>query len=316
MPTKNVIVLMDDESRRSELHNKLGKTIRPLYLCMQRFETEVFTYQIYGLMVADYKLSDFIKTRDGIVILLDYAFTTSATLSAIEKILTNNPNKPTMIFIENCFGKTINSELVQKLYQYNGPHIKVFGDINIKPTEKLSYDDPGPVDNSLNWFNKEIKKLEEAEKESKKKVILVNQGNKYTSKNIKIMDMVKLFENCTLPIELWDHYGRLRIVHYSIRKYGFNDSINQNGWLCTNWKKYKTSIGHGDKWHYTLTRFWINIISQLNETYDSFEKMYAEVPMIQRGNLFKDYYSDDIIANQYARNNWIAPNLKQTVHKN
>src|SRR5438046_9672841 len=86
---------------------------------------------------------------------------------------------------------------------------------------------------------------------------------KATSTNIPIQLLAKEFQDCTLKLDLWNHYGRLRIVYYSLINYGFKNSIDQNGWLCKNWIKYKTSIGHGNLWHYTLTRFWINILYNL-----------------------------------------------------
>ena len=120
------------------------------------------------------------------------------------------------------------------------------------------------------------------------------------------------FERCKMNLNLWDHYGRLRIVHYSLMKYGFANTIDPNGWLCKNWKKYKTSIGHGNLWHYTLTRFWATILYclQSKNKYSTFSELYEKNPEVQNGSLFKEYYLDDIVFTTNARNNWVSPNKK------
>ena len=119
------------------------------------------------------------------------------------------------------------------------------------------------------------------------------------------------FEDNTLPITFWDHYGRLRIVFFSILHYGYKNTIDQNGWLCTNWKKYKHSIGHGNLWNYTLTRFWTNILYciQRRHKFKTFKELYDRFPKIHYGSLFKDFYSNDIIFSDRARKTWIPPNL-------
>ncbi len=82
--------------------------------------------------------------------------------------------------------------------------------------------------------------------------------------------------------------------------------------LCTNWKKYKTSIGHGNLWHYTLTRFWANVLYNLqkNYHYKTFKELYDSHPNIQIGSMFNEYYSEDVLFTDYARHNWVSPNLK------
>ena len=123
--------------------------------------------------------------------------------------------------------------------------------------------------------------------------------------------MAQQFQSGTMPLHIWDHYGRLRIVDYSLMKYGYANTIDPNGWLCKHWKSYKTTIGHGDLWHYSLTRFWINIIYNLQtkNKYKTFDELYKNNPNIHTGSLFKKYYSDDVIFTPKARNEWVQPNL-------
>ncbi len=143
-----------------------------------------------------------------------------------------------------------------------------------------------------------------------------NPLGKLSSRSISTKELVILFEKCKLPLELWDHYGRLRIVSYAITKYGFQKAFEQDSWLCMVWKKYKTSIGHGHLWHYTLTRFWGNIIYNLHKKgiYSSFDELYDKNPEIHFGKLFQKYYTNDVLFSKDARNHWVPPNLKNKIN--
>ena len=123
--------------------------------------------------------------------------------------------------------------------------------------------------------------------------------------------MVTQFENSSLPLTIWDHYGRLRIVNHYLEKYGYQRTSDIDGPLCVAWKKYKTSVGHEKLWNYTLTRFWINVLYSLHkkEPYLTFAQIYERYTDIQFGSFFKKYYSDDVIFSQLAKNTWIEPNL-------
>jgi len=126
--------------------------------------------------------------------------------------------------------------------------------------------------------------------------------------------LVDLFDSNTLPIGLWDHYGRLRVVWTALYKKGLEDSLDQQGWLCTRWKAYKESIGHGEKWHYTLTRFWVHIIHNLNnssEDFPSFEAFWVKHgESIKQGSYFRNFYSDAVMMDPKARTEWTPPDLK------
>ena len=121
---------------------------------------------------------------------------------------------------------------------------------------------------------------------------------------------VKQFDKGTLPLEMWDHYGRLQIVYYSVVKFGLPPTMQLNSWLCTKWKSYKESIGHGHLWNYTLTMFWAQIIAKLAPKYNNFNELYADNTWIHNGNLYRSYYSDEIIFSSAAKNNWVKPDLK------
>lgn len=142
---------------------------------------------------------------------------------------------------------------------------------------------------------------------------LYKQKVAVTPVSIPIKDLIDQFQNCTLPLDFWTHYCRLRIVLYSIVNYGTQQTLNPQGWLCTTWRKYKTSVGHGHLWHYTLTSFWVHLLANLWATgkYTTFEAMYSQTPDLQNGHLHKQYYSDQFLFNANGKINWVEPDLKR-----
>jgi hypothetical protein len=136
--------------------------------------------------------------------------------------------------------------------------------------------------------------------------------------------LVFLFENAQLPLDNWDHRNQMRIINYSIKKYGYDNSIDEDSWLCRNWKKYifnVMNLEYNSYWHYSLIRFWVEIIHKFGK-YDTdkaettklsgFDKMYAssQLAWLRNPNLWQYYYSKDVLFSPHARECWVSPNLR------
>lgn len=280
---KTVLVLLDDELRRSNFldgdknSSRFGISEPILWMCRIQTEDElrIFRYEVFGLLTKDAKLDQLISRKDGLVIILRKC--DSDISSRIKDIVTANQNKPIMLILEDI-------KLEHLPSWFASENRKSFG--------------VGEYSAAKKWFYQQIQNTK-----------VVKLENQYTSRTIPIEEMAAKFEDKSLEMELWDHFGRLRIVHYYLSKNGFKQTIDQNGELCKHWKAYKTSVGHGRLWNYTLTRFWTNIIYQMMELHKgkSFEQMYDATPSVQNGSLHKKYYYDETIFSDTARNNWVAP---------
>ena len=302
---KHVIVLMDNENRRSYfINDSLGRDPALSLLCMRPSQAMIdartyFKFDVFGLFVDDDKLNDYISSRNGIIISIDidnFIRNKDNFMTRITEILESHQTLPIAVVIDSRqFGKTIN-----------------FDDIINWFNEKLShkYHKLFVFDNSYNkkkeiiyWFNSEL------EQNMSKKLKII------TSETINAKDLMDKFADGTLEIELWNHYGRLRVVWCSIVRFGFDQSIDPDGWLCNSWKKYKISIGHGDRWNYTLTRFWITLLYNIQKKYNykSFKTLYDSTPYIHSGKLFEEYYTREIFSDQ-ARQSWIEPTKKSLLN--
>jgi hypothetical protein len=309
---KSVVILTNCDRKPFLFLNNLGiyTPITEPGMCMQRTPTRLFNYQMFNILVSDNKLADYLTTRNGIIILVDEL--NEKIVQRINHVIGPNADIPILIVLEssddyqNILQKSIHSP--NHLYV----HIKNANDIT----------------NSHAWFNSMLTQV----LQTPLPPVVTSPSNtptKFTSDTIPTTILVDQFQNRTLPLEIWDHYGRLRIVYYALRTYGLNNTIDKNGWLCTNWIRYKTSIGHGDLWHYSLTRFWAHILFNimyrfnyshesvgkvaysgvLTEKYDSFKNLYNDNPIIHSGRLFEKYYTRERLFSPHSRDNWVEPDL-------
>jgi hypothetical protein len=263
---------------------------------MYQTPTRLFRFDKFGLFTQNQKISDYLKTRAGIVIVVEINRLNNDVISRIDSVVKNISGKPVLILIED---RSFGSNRVNVKHHFS----KLIGPNVMATSNELD---------ALEWFNGRITGFVDGMLVRTPEKAKQSTCEQLTSATISIHEMARMFENCTMPLSVWDHYGRLRIVYHSLITYGFESTIDPNGWLCKHWKAYKTSIGHGQLWHYTLTRFWVNILLNIQRKYNykSFDELYKSHPKIHYGSLFKEYYSEDVLFTDYARENWVKPNLK------
>src|SRR5439155_15338759 len=114
---KNVIVLRDNKQKESIFLKDLGIIIiNPIStMCLVQLPTKIFNFQIFGILIQDKKLTDFIKTKDGIIILLDFEKINNNILDCVKKIIVGCSEKPLLIIFEKYDDSKINYNSIQTL---------------------------------------------------------------------------------------------------------------------------------------------------------------------------------------------------------
>ena len=323
---------MDDENRKSKYLGdiSLGNFTELGLLCRMPTQAEIdnsknFLFEVFGLFTKDQKLTNFLQFHDGIIISIDsknVQKNPNLFISRINNIINENSNIPVATVIDNDDSMTSNTrQTVNKLLEdiirtdiseifivnYSSDLSGLMQSDNISDVNKWINTTLKKTNNKFNKYKITNNRTNDNYVINKRKQIK-EKTKILTSNTINANTLMRLFDDATLPIDVWDHYGRLRVVWCSIIKFGFEKTIDPKGWLCTAWKRYKTSIGHGDKWNYTLTRFWINIINGIQESakYRTFRELYKNNPRIHSGKLFLEYYGNEIFSD-HAKNNWIQP---------
>jgi hypothetical protein len=281
----NVIVLADNKNYSRDFLKCLGMSSGSPFLCILHIHTKMFTFQIYGLDEEDSKIFSHVKTNAGLVIIVtkDNYF---KLFERIKLYVSNISHIPILIVIENLS----NLEQVDKISKANVRY--EFGSQMGEQVSPSHYIQTGAGYKNMQWFNSCVLAF------------------KPLPKNILgLEELVKQFVDCELSIENWSHFNRLRLVYFSLKNFGYDKTIDQSGWLCVSWNKYKNTIGHSHLWNYTLTKFWIDQIFSLmlkNQSMD-FAQLYAEYKFLSDGNLHKKYYSNEVLFSDKARIQWVSP---------
>jgi hypothetical protein len=231
-------------------------------------------------------MNDYIKTKEGIIIVLDDKIYSEEINNRIKTIVNENPKTPILFIFDNI-----------KMNMINDPnnYIKNFVSENRKAffysENSINKNEP------MTWLNYILKNSEKKDS---------NNSNEYNDD-----ELITLFHTQQLPMKNWNHKERLRIVWIHLVRYGYENCINQNGILCKNWKKYKDSIGHSELWNYTITRFFIELLFPLTKKYKSLNQIWNDMNFghLKDGKLFLKYYTRETLFSEKAKNEYIQPNI-------
>lgn len=279
----NVIVLADNKNYSRDFLKRLGMSIGSPFLCTLHIPTKMFTFQMYGIEESDEKIFSHVKTNAGLVIIVSK----DNYLKLYERIefYTNNiTHIPILILIEGI--SDLNQ--INKISKIN---VRYELDLQTKSFNNTYTDEEYY---NMSWFNNQVIKFKPLPKDL-----------------LELEELVKQFIDCKLSIENWSHFNRLRLVYFSLKNYGYEKTIDQSGWLCVSWNKYKNTIGHSHLWNYTLTKFWVDqIFSLMLKTPKmNFAQLYAEYDFLSDGNLHKKSYTNEVLFSDKARSEWVEPNI-------
>lgn len=131
----------------------------------------------------------------------------------------------------------------------------------------------------------------------------------------EIENLIKAFENCTLPRCEWSHPAHLTVALWYLTHYSEPDATN-----CIRDRIKRYNLAHGIKttkdsgYHETLTLFWIRMASQYlsSVTSDSSLVDIANKLIQDYGNprFPLEYYSRELLMSWEARKDWVEPDLK------
>lgn len=131
----------------------------------------------------------------------------------------------------------------------------------------------------------------------------------------EIKNIVRAFEDCTLPPAEWKHSAHLTVALWYLTHFSVQEAIN-----CLRDRITTYNIAHGIKitkdsgYHETLTLFWVQIIIRyLRDNIGN-----NNIVLLTNGliNSYEDpffpleYYNRDLLMSCQARISWVKPDLK------
>jgi hypothetical protein len=120
------------------------------------------------------------------------------------------------------------------------------------------------------------------------------------------------FENGTWPVEEWKHKHHLVMAACYVVTYGRDEALNR---ARLNIPKYNEAQGGKNTddsgYHETLTVFWIDVVaSAIPKDSPRAEAVRRVVEALApKRDLWRDYYSFDVVKSREARRAYIAPDL-------
>lgn len=121
------------------------------------------------------------------------------------------------------------------------------------------------------------------------------------------------FEQGTLPRPVWTHAAHLAVGAWYLLSFAEKEAIQR---VRSGIQHYNECAGIANTpdsgYHETLTLFWLGILveqvsdfSSGHDKLDAIRRVVAE--FAPQRDLFKQYYSFDVVASQEARARWIPP---------
>jgi hypothetical protein len=124
---------------------------------------------------------------------------------------------------------------------------------------------------------------------------------------------VLAFHSCKLPPAEFTHAGHVAVAAHAIT-HGPDQALDR---MRTAIRRFNESVGGVNSdtagYHETLTRLWCTVVARVLATANpatDFEAASLAVRTLgHRRDLFREYYSYDVVASREARHAWIAPDL-------
>src|ERR1041384_2641177 len=132
---------------------------------------------------------------------------------------------------------------------------------------------------------------------------------RYFKSEDEIILLVDSFEACTIHPAEFKHYQHLTIALWYVANFSYDEATLR---VRTGIQKLAAAYGKTG-YHETITLFWLAIVREFLARRDSHSiaelanKLAAEYA---DKNLIRDYYSEDVLASDKAKNGWVAPDLK------
>jgi hypothetical protein len=132
---------------------------------------------------------------------------------------------------------------------------------------------------------------------------------RYFENDNEIISLVHSFEACTIHPAEFKHYQHLTVALWYVANFSYDEATVK---MRTGIQKLATAYGKTG-YHETITLFWLAIVreflarSHSRSIVELANKLAAECA---DKNLIRDYYSEDLLTSDKAKNRWVAPDLK------
>ncbi len=291
-----VAVLTEDNQTDYDILRELGtidlsdKKLCPSLYEKKQKETLLFKYTEFGLFERTAIIDDHLLRANGAIAIFNYS-PLNRNRDKFRLRLSAIGCAPLLVIVQNCPVEYSTGHFSDTYY-----HV-VYIPEKVYPRIEGCYE-------AINMW------LVNSMEEKKRKPTIYNSLPNYAYSSPDALSnnmLMRLFEGHKLSPDKWNHYCRLRFIFMSLRYYGYANTIDMNGWLCTHWRKQSSKT-----WNYSLIRLWIEQILLCIKAFDEapciFSALYYGNSHLGDAKLHVAYYTSDVLNSDKAKNSYVAPN--------
>ncbi|HEX6544592.1 MAG TPA: hypothetical protein VF040_22735 [Ktedonobacterales bacterium] len=123
-------------------------------------------------------------------------------------------------------------------------------------------------------------------------------------------DFVQAFLTGTLPPTQFHHSDHLRLAWVLIRLTGVEEAARR---ITSGIRYFATAHGHAEKYHDTMTRFWVRIVGHAvarRPDISTFDEFLAAFPLLLEKDLPYRHWSRETMLSPDARARWVEPDIQ------
>jgi len=125
----------------------------------------------------------------------------------------------------------------------------------------------------------------------------------------EIVNLVRQFEQCTLPYKHWTHRAHLAVATLYLRKFSFDDALVR---IRKNICAYNQKCGDPEGYNESITLMFMKKIDAESKRDDNSRSIHEQVKRLQHlctVDWLYNYYSPDLIWSDQAKAGWVDPDV-------
>jgi hypothetical protein len=124
------------------------------------------------------------------------------------------------------------------------------------------------------------------------------------------VELTRALERGEIANENFHHASHLHVAwFYLSESSSVNDAADK---MRSTLRQFASSAGKLDKYHETITLFWVHLLSRAHATAagESLEEIVHANPRLLEKSFPLSYYSPERLFSDHARTSWVEPDLK------
>ena len=121
---------------------------------------------------------------------------------------------------------------------------------------------------------------------------------------------VAAFLTGSLPPQQFHHRNHLRLAWVLVRLTGVDEATRR---ITSGIRYFATLHGHAEKYHETMTRFWVRIVAHAvaaRPEISTFDAFLAAFPLLLEKDLPYRHWQRETMASPAARAQWVEPDMQ------